>query len=60
MKARMEKAMPEIFEKYAGPDELWLFPGVSATAAATTAALWALIVFIFSEFKRTLRPLETK
>jgi len=30
MKARLEKVMPEIFEKYAGPDELWLFPGVSA------------------------------
>ena len=29
MKARIEKTMPEIFEKYAGPDELWLFPGVS-------------------------------
>jgi len=30
MKARLERVMPEIFEKYAGPDELWLFPGVSA------------------------------
>jgi len=30
MKARIEKVMPEIFEKYAGPDELWLFPGVNA------------------------------
>jgi hypothetical protein len=30
MKARIEKIMPEVFEKYAGPDELWLFPGVSA------------------------------
>jgi len=29
MKARIERVMPEIFEKYAGPDELWLFPGVS-------------------------------
>ena len=29
MKARIEKIMPEIFEKYAGPDELWIFPGVS-------------------------------
>jgi len=27
MKARIEKIMPEVFEKYAGPDELWLFPG---------------------------------
>jgi len=34
MKARMEKVMPEIFEKYAGPDELWLFPGVSAEKLA--------------------------
>jgi len=34
MKARIEKAMPEIFEKYAGPDELWLFPGVSAEKLA--------------------------
>jgi len=30
MKARIERIMPEVFEKYAGPDELWLFPGVSA------------------------------
>jgi len=29
MKARMEKIMPEIFEKYAGPDELWIFAGAS-------------------------------
>jgi len=34
MKARIEKAMPEIFEKYAGPDELWLFPGVNAERLA--------------------------
>ncbi len=34
MKARMEKTMPEIFEKYAGPDELWLFPGVSSEKLA--------------------------
>jgi len=34
MKARLEKVMPEIFEKYAGPDELWLFPGVSAEKLA--------------------------
>jgi len=34
MKARIEKTMPEIFEKYAGPDELWLFPGVSADKLA--------------------------
>jgi len=27
MKARIERIMPEVFEKYAGPDELWLFPG---------------------------------
>jgi len=31
-----------------------------ATAAATIAGLWALIEFIFSEFKRTLQPLKTK
>jgi len=29
MKARIEKVMPEIFEKYAGPDELWIFAGAS-------------------------------
>jgi hypothetical protein len=29
MKARVEKVMPEIFEKYAGPDELWVFAGAS-------------------------------
>jgi len=29
MKARMERIMPEIFEKYAGPDELWIFAGAS-------------------------------
>jgi len=34
MKARLERVMPEIFEKYAGPDELWLFPGVSAEKLA--------------------------
>jgi hypothetical protein len=34
MKARIEKVMPEIFEKYAGPDELWLFPGVSSDKLA--------------------------
>jgi len=28
VKARLEKVMPEIFEKYAGPDELWIFEGV--------------------------------
>ena len=31
MKARIEKMLPEIFEKYAGPDELWIFEGVSDT-----------------------------
>ena len=35
-------------------------PEQQATAAATTASLWALIEFIFSEFKRTLQPLKTK
>ncbi len=29
MKARIERMLPEIFEKYAGPDELWVFEGVS-------------------------------
>jgi len=29
MKARIEKIIPEIFEKYAGPDELWIFAGAS-------------------------------
>jgi len=29
VKARLETVMPEIFEKYAGPDELWIFEGVS-------------------------------
>ena len=29
MKARMEKILPEIFEKYAGPDELWIFKDIS-------------------------------
>ncbi|WGM90152.1 MAG: hypothetical protein NUK63_03290 [Candidatus Bathyarchaeum tardum] len=29
MKARIEKMMPEVFEKYAGPDELWVFAGAS-------------------------------
>ena len=28
VKARLEKAMCDIFEKYAGPDELWIFEGV--------------------------------
>ena len=28
VKARLEKAMSDIFEKYAGPDELWIFEGV--------------------------------
>jgi len=29
MKARIERMLPEIFEKYAGPDELWIFEGIS-------------------------------
>ena len=28
MKARIERMLPEIFEKYAGPDELWIFRDV--------------------------------
>jgi len=39
MKARIEKVMPEIFEKYAGPDELWLFPGVNAERLAEFQSL---------------------
>jgi len=27
-KAKIEKMMPEIFEKYCGPDELWIFEGI--------------------------------
>jgi hypothetical protein len=34
MKARIEKVMPEIFEKYAGPDELWIFPGIKTERLA--------------------------
>ena len=29
MKARIERLLPRIFEKYAGPDELWIFEGIS-------------------------------
>ncbi|MBS7615280.1 hypothetical protein KEJ18_06090 [Candidatus Bathyarchaeota archaeon] len=29
MKARIERMLPEIFEKYVGPHELWIFEGVS-------------------------------
>jgi len=29
MKARIERMLPEIFEKYAGPDELWIFKDVA-------------------------------
>ncbi len=29
MKARIEKILPEIFEKYSGPDELWIFEGAT-------------------------------
>ena len=29
MKWRIENILPDVFEKYAGPDELWIFPGVS-------------------------------
>ena len=39
MKARIERVMPEVFEKYAGPDELWLFPGVSAEKLVSISAL---------------------
>lgn len=34
VKARLEKAMCDIFEKYAGPDELWIFEGVEADKLA--------------------------
>lgn len=33
-KARIERVMPEIFEKYAGPDELWIFEGVDEARLA--------------------------
>jgi len=35
MKARIEKMLPEIFEKYAGPDELWVFEGISDDQLST-------------------------
>lgn len=28
IKAKLEKIMPDVFEKYAGPDELWIFEGI--------------------------------
>lgn len=39
MKARIETIMPLIFEKYAGPDELWIFPGVSPDQLSKYQAL---------------------
>ena len=39
MKARIETRMIDTFEKYAGPDELWLFPGVSPDKLASYQAL---------------------
>ena len=35
MKARMEKILPEIFEKYAGPDELWVLEGIDDARLAS-------------------------
>jgi len=39
MKARIETRMIDVFEKYAGPDELWLFPGVSPDQLSKYQAL---------------------
>jgi len=39
MKARIESRMIDVFEKYAGPDELWLFPGVSPDQLSKYQAL---------------------
>jgi len=39
MKARIERMMPEIIEKYAGPDELWIFKGVSEDQLTSYQAL---------------------
>jgi len=39
MKARIEARMIDVFEKYAGPDELWLFPGVSPDQLSKYQAL---------------------
>jgi len=39
MKARIEARMIDVFEKYAGPDELWLFPGVSPDQLSRYQAL---------------------
>jgi len=38
VKAKMEKYMPDIFEKYVGPDELWIFEGISDDKLATYQA----------------------
>ena len=35
MKARVENIMPKIFEKYAGPDEIWSIPGARDDTAST-------------------------
>jgi len=39
MKARIENIMPKIFEKYAGPDEVWSIPGARDTTATTLQGL---------------------
>ncbi len=39
MKARIERIMPEIFEKYAGPDEIWIFHEASEQEISTAQAL---------------------
>lgn len=39
MKARIENIMPRIFEKYAGPDEVWSIPGAKPETAITLQGL---------------------
>ena len=39
MKARIETRMIDVFEKYAGPDELWIFPDVSPDQLSKYQAL---------------------
>jgi hypothetical protein len=39
MKARIENIMPKIFEKYAGPDELWSIPQAKPETSANLQAL---------------------
>jgi len=39
MKWRIENILPDVFEKYAGPDELWIFPGASPDKLSTYQSL---------------------